>query len=107
MSAQTTVASLFPPIGDQIWNDNLAWNPIPVHTISQNQDYILSVLKPCNRFDYEMAKYTNTTAYKGIFEDYKTFIRYLEENSGKKLNRLFDILVLCDTLSVEWSKGYE
>lgn len=53
-----------------------------------------------------MALYTNTTAYKNLFEEYKTLFRHLEENSGKKLKTLVDIFRLCDTLIVEKSKGY-
>lgn len=106
MSALCLVAGLFPPEDDQLWIENLQWTPIPIHTIPQNQDYILSVMKPCDRFDYEMALYTKTTAYTGLLDEYKTFIRYLEVNSGKKLNRLVDILKLCDTLNVERSRGF-
>lgn len=106
MSAESTVASLFPPFGDQLWNEDLQWMPIPIHTIPQDQDYILGVLKPCDRFDFEMAKYTNTTAYTSIFADYKAFIRHLEENSGKQLPRLLNILKLCDALSIERSRGF-
>lgn len=32
MSAQVLASALFPPSGDQIWNDELLWQPIPVHT---------------------------------------------------------------------------
>lgn len=106
MSAETTVASLFPPFGDQLWNEDLQWMPIPIHTTPEVQDYILGVMKTCDRFDLEMAKYTNTTAYTSIFADYKAFIRHLEENSGKQLTRLLDILTLCDTLSIERSRGF-
>lgn len=106
MSAQATLASLFPPSKEQIWHENLHWDPIPVHTTPQKQDYILGVLKKCDRFDYEMALYTNTTAYTGLFEDYKILIRHLEGNSGKNLKTLIDILRLCDTLIVEKTKGY-
>uniref|UniRef100_A0A7M4EDI1 acid phosphatase n=1 Tax=Crocodylus porosus TaxID=8502 RepID=A0A7M4EDI1_CROPO len=35
MSAQTYLAGLFPPIGNQIWNPRILWQPIPVHTRPQ------------------------------------------------------------------------
>ena len=40
MSAQVCLAGLYPPIEDQIWNDDINWQPIPVHTIPRNLDKV-------------------------------------------------------------------
>lgn len=105
-SALSTLAGMFPPNGDEIFNENLHWSPIPVHTGPCDQDYILGGLKPCDRYEYEMALYGNTTAYTEIFEKYKTLIGYMKENSGLELNTVNDLFMLFDTLITEKLKGY-
>ena len=40
ISAQATLAGLFPPNEDQIWNSSIQWQPIPVHTIPVKQDFV-------------------------------------------------------------------
>lgn len=111
MSAAACMAGLFPPSGDQIWNENLSWNPIglnpiPIHTIPENQDYTLGVRKSCDRYEYEMNHYINSTAYTDLFIKHRKLIKYLEKHSGKKLKSMLDIGLLYDTLSVERARGY-
>ncbi|KAM9088371.1 prostatic acid phosphatase isoform 4-T4 [Megaptera novaeangliae] len=38
MSAMTNLAALFPPEGISVWNPNLPWQPIPVHTVPVSED---------------------------------------------------------------------
>lgn len=35
MSAASNLAGLFPPKGDQRWDQSLEWQPIPIHTVPQ------------------------------------------------------------------------
>lgn len=35
MSGMCLLAGLFPPTGDQIWNSQLLWQPIPVHSYDE------------------------------------------------------------------------
>ena len=41
MSAESDLSGLYPPKGNQIWNNGLTWMPIPVHTIPLDQDYVI------------------------------------------------------------------
>uniref|UniRef100_A0A670JLI6 acid phosphatase n=1 Tax=Podarcis muralis TaxID=64176 RepID=A0A670JLI6_PODMU len=38
MSAEANLAGLFPPKGNQIWNKEILWQPIPVHTVPRSDD---------------------------------------------------------------------
>ncbi|XP_055307972.1 prostatic acid phosphatase-like [Sitodiplosis mosellana] len=105
MSSQACLAGLFPPTNDQMWNPNLEWQPIPVHTTPLSNDFLLASDRKCNHFDYIMLEYLNSTEYKSLFKKYKNVIRYLEKMSGKQLRTLTDINNLYDTLLVEQMKG--
>lgn len=105
MSAQATLAGLFPPSTNQIWNEHLDWLPIPVHTEPIDLDYRLILKRQCQHFDYVMIQYLNTTAYKHIFDVYRPLITYLEAHSGMNLTVLSSIGYLYDTLLVEELNG--
>lgn len=106
MGAQVTMAGLFPPRGRQIWNKNLNWRPIPVHSKPSNIDTILDSEKQCDRYDYEMIEYINSTEYKSLFEKHKSLINYLEENTGTKLNSILSLNHLYDKLFIIRSHGF-
>jgi len=40
MSAYCNLAGLFPPQGSQVWNENLLWQPISVHTVPADLDHV-------------------------------------------------------------------
>lgn len=44
MSAQLTLAGLFPPVGSEVWNRELSWQPVPVHYQPLDQDSVSTTL---------------------------------------------------------------
>ena len=42
MSAQANLAGLYPPTMSQKWNEDLRWQPIPVHTKPGDSDNVIA-----------------------------------------------------------------
>lgn len=40
MSAETNLAGLYPPEGQQMFNPNISWQPIPVHTVPESEERV-------------------------------------------------------------------
>lgn len=100
-SALSALAGLFPPKYNETWNEQLRWQPIPVHTQLKRDDYILAAEKRCDHFDYIMLQYMKGPEYTNFFQKYASLIQYLEAHSGMKLPTITDIVNLYDVLLVE------
>ena len=48
-SAQAQLAGLYPPKGWQVWNANISWQPVPVHTVPVDDDPLLRPFTKCPR----------------------------------------------------------
>lgn len=40
MSAESDLAGLYEPVGDDVWNEQIKWQPIPIHTIPEKRDEV-------------------------------------------------------------------
>lgn len=65
---------MYPPVEDTVWNTHLQWQPIPVHTVSENQDELLAMNKKCPKFDEEYNRVKNSAAYKKRLEKYRNLL---------------------------------
>lgn len=106
-SAYANLAGLYPPIGNEVWNTKLAWQPIPVHTVPVKQDYLLAAfLPPCPVYDQEYNKITTSAAVQKLYTDNKPNIDYVLSHAGYStndtiLNMLGNVLQVGDTLTIE------
>ncbi|XP_031634102.1 prostatic acid phosphatase-like [Contarinia nasturtii] len=101
MSAASNLAGFFPPKGDQIWKDDLLWQPIPIHTIPTSLDYVLNAEAPCPRYEQALKRYEQTPEYQNIFIKYKWLFEYLENNTGMPISTLIDVQYLNDALWIQ------
>lgn len=101
MSAESNLAGFFPPDDSQIWNRNIRWQPIPIHTIPEKCDHVLAAKKPCRRYEYALKKYQKSPEFKALCQKYADLFQYLEENSGAVIQSFDQAQYLYNTLYIE------
>jgi len=76
MSAMSNLAGLYPPKGNQVWNPNLLWQPIPVHTRPLADDNLLSSHAKCPKFKQLYEELMNSKEIQAINQKYKWLYEY-------------------------------
>lgn len=101
MSAQSNLAGLYPPIGDQVWNPELLWRPIPVHTLSLERDFLTTSSK-CPKLS-ALIKDTlkNDPTFQALNEKYDWLYKYASKYAGKNISDPNEVGFLYDTLYIE------
>eukprot|EP00090_Calanus_glacialis_P002491 TRINITY_DN11869_c0_g1_i5.p1 TRINITY_DN11869_c0_g1~~TRINITY_DN11869_c0_g1_i5.p1 ORF type:complete len:413 (-),score=122.52 TRINITY_DN11869_c0_g1_i5:35-1273(-) len=101
MSAQSNLAGLYPPSGYWKWNPDLAWQPIPVHTVPEQWDSLLSNHhKECPRLAEMREQLKDSPYMKSVYEDNKDLFDYISKHSGwniksvEKLDWIYDSLLI-------------
>lgn len=101
MSASANLAGLFPPVGKDIWNTDLLWQPIPIHTEHEKHDKILAMKKSCAAYDSELERVKHSDDFRTFNAKYKSVYQYLTENSGRKVNDVSGAAYIYGCLSIE------
>ncbi|CAI8038231.1 Lysosomal acid phosphatase, partial [Geodia barretti] len=102
MSVEAQLAGLFPPQGDQIFNESLSWQPIPVHTVPQGQDNLLrAYIANCPRYQGHREAAKNSLEYRSLEKENEDFFKRLEESTGIVPTTLDDMWTIQDTLLVQ------
>ncbi|XP_045465619.1 testicular acid phosphatase homolog isoform X1 [Harmonia axyridis] len=101
MSAEANLAGLFPPVDRQIWNEDLKWMPIPIHTVPSKDDNLLKMGKACPNMKQKYKALLNNDHFKDIDKKNSKLYDFLSEKLGLQIEKFSDIEAPYDTMTVE------
>ncbi|XP_070711673.1 lysosomal acid phosphatase [Pempheris klunzingeri] len=102
MSAEANLAGLYPPSGRQVFTPNLQWQPIPVHTVPQNAERLLSFpLNDCPRFKQLMNETEHTEEFLNVTTTYQDIIELVRNRTGLAKTTVESVWSVYDTLFCE------
>ncbi|KAI4459432.1 acid phosphatase-related [Holotrichia oblita] len=102
MTVLLVLAGLFPPSRSQVWDDDLSWIPIPYYFEKNEEDYHLRrVTSYCPAYVEELKKVYDSVENKQLEEEYQSVFQYIENNVGKPIRNVDDVLGIFQTLYAE------
>ncbi|XP_049918956.1 lysosomal acid phosphatase [Epinephelus moara] len=102
MSAEANLAGLYPPSGQQVFNPNLQWQPIPVHTVPLREERLLSFpLSDCPRYKQLMNETEHTEEFINVTIKYKDIIELVRNKTGLNKTTVETVWSVYDTLFCE------
>lgn len=106
MSAQANLAGLYPPVATDVWNENLAWQPIPIHSVPENMDAVLAAKKPCPVYDKYLKELLRSKYFKDVNHLNHDLYAYLTRYSGTTVSSVKSLEYLYNTFFIEASNNF-
>lgn len=101
MSAEANLAGLYPPLGKQVWDAGMTWQPIPIHTVPESDDNLLSAKKHCPKYDKLAKELLRSPYFRNISHQLHDLYAYVSRYSGDKISNLKDLEYLYNNFFIE------
>uniref|UniRef100_A0A663LWL5 Lysosomal acid phosphatase n=1 Tax=Athene cunicularia TaxID=194338 RepID=A0A663LWL5_ATHCN len=102
MSAEANLAGLYPPEGQQMFNPNISWQPIPVHTVPESEERLLKFpLTPCPRYEQLQNETRHSAEYINKTKENWQFLQMVANKTGIRDVSLDSVWSVYDTLFCE------
>ncbi|XP_061318170.1 lysosomal acid phosphatase [Pezoporus occidentalis] len=102
MSAEANLAGMYPPEGAQIFNPNISWQPIPVHTVAKSDERLLKFpLTPCPRYEQLQNETRHSAVYINKTKENWPFLQMVANETGIQDVSLEGVWSVYDTLFCE------
>ncbi|KAJ8951125.1 hypothetical protein NQ318_021569 [Aromia moschata] len=106
MSAEANLAGLYPPVSKEIWDPDIKWQPIPVHTAPETEDAMVAGKKPCPKYDLLQKQLFKTNYFRNISHINHDLYAYLTKYTGETISTLESLEFLYNTLLIETIYNY-
>lgn len=101
-SANLVLAALFPPEKSQVWNEELLWQPIAVHSIPKNMDFLIHAQEGCARYLKAREEYEQFPENKKLKEQNRELFEYVEEHAGEPVRTFEQLKDIHESLAIEY-----
>lgn len=101
MSAEANLAGLYPPKDADVWDSEISWQPIPVHTVTEELDSVLATKKRCPSYDHALKVYKQSESFQSYNKSLEPVYRYLAEKTGGRYDSLSSAQSLYSCLLIE------
>lgn len=105
MSALCNAAGLFSPSNEQLWEKSINWQPVPVHTVPLNEDYLVYQSIPCDRIDQLYDKYMESNETKALLDKHSELREYIRKHSGSSIEAMVDFFQFYDAFHIQYLRG--
>ncbi|XP_075693977.1 lysosomal acid phosphatase isoform X1 [Rhinoderma darwinii] len=83
MSAEANLAGLYPPAGSQIFQPNISWQPIPVHTVPDSEERLLKFpIISCPKYHKLQEETRHSPEYVNKTRDNMDFMQMVANKTG-------------------------
>lgn len=96
------LAALFPPKDNQVWNEDLLWQPIAVHSLPQQIDPYIDNESACPRYLKARKEYEQSPEILALLKQHQKLLDYLEKQSGQPIRTLENVKDVHEPLDIEY-----
>lgn len=106
MSAYCNLAGLYPPEGVQVWNENIPWQPIPVHTRPEAIDYIVDTFTYCPKYDLLHDAVAQSPPVQELNAENADLFAFVTNQTGYPVTDIYSMSDVYDTLLCDKSHNF-
>ncbi|XP_060533766.1 prostatic acid phosphatase-like [Cylas formicarius] len=115
MSAECNLAGLYSPQDDQVWDVDIGWQPVPVHTVTYDSDNVLAFGAPCPKHDLLEEQLKASDEIQEILNEHKDTLDAIGAASGygdmdlRKVSKIFSTVTIYRGFNLTlpgWTEDY-